>query len=770
MVPDNRIYTVFIPCLNAFYATFRRLKLMLFKTLAALGIALPLIGFGLLVIQPSLNINVAIPLLRYYFVTFAALVGCVISFFVVAALRETRRIRPLLLALMFGWMSLLYVIHGALTVGALIGAPHPAALWSPWIALWGGGALLLAGAWLPNQRDGRLVALLASVGGLALLGFLGLAAVAPQVLDALSGDTGRMAQVSGVLVLWGLALFSHLWHWARKPDGLDGVFVIDSLWGLMAVGALHLFADGQLGWWLHIAVLLLAWLTTMTLLWRTEERVRAFHLTRTYAVASAIVTAALALASGEVYSRIVFGNLVDEVVTGSGAINRGLAANLATHLDLESADQLAGLQADADLESWMAGQLANFDVLASGAIYSLQGLRVYPAETQAPSLPAIVSIGDVGFLQASRGETADRLLAPGSGATFDPTDDHYYALLYTPVASPEGSPAGVLITLRDIPGLTEAEMSARAQGLGLATIGLGALFLALLGIVRRADRLIAERTGELERAYADLVAVESQRNDLTHMIVHDLRNPLTAIAANLELMVRGIRQEVRGGNTSDHTAVALQAAATTQLVGRALGASQRMMGMIDDLVHINKFEAGEFQLDLEPLPLAELMQEHSDRILPLAEREAKTVSVAIAPDLPMTLADSQLIGRVLENLLSNAVKFTPHGGSIGLSAERRGDAILVWVRDNGDGVPPEDRARIFEKHFQRRDDNGRPIRAGAGLGLTFCRLAVEAHGGRIGVECPPEGGSIFYFTVPVTAQIAAPRVEQVPTTRVRIPQ
>jgi len=316
---------------------------MLFKTLAALGIALPLIGFGLLVIQPSLNINVAIPLLRYYFVTLAALVGCVISFFVVAALRETRRIRPLLLALMFGWMSLLYVIHGALTVGALIGVPHPAALWSPWIALWGGGALLLAGAWLPNQRDGRLVALLASVGGLALLGFLGLAAVAPQVLDALSGDTGRMAQVSGVLVLWGLALFSHLWHWARKPDGLDGVFVIDSLWGLMAVGALHLFADGQLGWWLHIAVLLLAWLTTMTLLWRTEERVRAFHLTRTYAVASAIVTAALALASGEVYSRIVFGNLVDEVVSGSGAINRGLAANLATHLDLESAPSRSGV-------------------------------------------------------------------------------------------------------------------------------------------------------------------------------------------------------------------------------------------------------------------------------------------------------------------------------------------------------------------------------------------------------------------------------------------
>jgi signal transduction histidine kinase len=678
------------------------------------------------------------------------------------------------------------MLHGALTPGAMLHHFHPAATWSSWLTLLGGGVLFLGAALIPDRGDSkdprsaasrgdlRLFQLAFAACALGLLGFIGLAVVAPELLVATSAEpftTVLFALTGGV---WGLAVLGYAWLSLRKSDSLANLYLCNSLWGLTATVSLFAFPFGQLSWWLHHLILLMAWLVTMAMLWRQYEQVRAFQLTRYYAVASLIVTGGLALISGEIYSRIVFSNLVNEMVVGSGAINRGLAANVAAYLNLERPDQIVGLTIDADLETWMTAQMTNFDVLESGAVYALDGRRVYPAETQAPSLPAIIGVADPGFLRAGRGETDHKLLEPGSGATFDPADDHYYALLYTPLLNGAGDAVGVLITLRDIPDLADSEMRSRLIGLGMAAVTLGALFLALLGIVRRADRLISERTGELERAYADLTASETQRNDLTHMIVHDLRNPLSAIAANLELMVRGIGQEVAGGGAVDHNAanaMALQAAMTTRLVGRALGASHRMMGMIDDLLHINKMEAGEFKLDLEPLQIGELLFEKADLLRAQAERDGKVLNVGLAPDLPMTLADAMLIGRVIENLLTNALKFTPMGGTIDLNAERRGDAILIWVRDDGEGVPPESRALIFEKHYQVRNTDGQPRRTGAGLGLTFCRLAVEAHGGKIGVEGPADGGSVFFFTLPITAQLKAPKPQAMPiSTNRRLPE
>jgi signal transduction histidine kinase len=163
--------------------------------------------------------------------------------------------------------------------------------------------------------------------------------------------------------------------------------------------------------------------------------------------------------------------------------------------------------------------------------------------------------------------------------------------------------------------------------------------------------------------------------------------------------------------------------------------------------------------------------EKADLLRAQAERDGKVLNVGLAPDLPMTLADAMLIGRVIENLLTNALKFTPMGGTIDLNAERRGDAILIWVRDDGEGVPPESRALIFEKHYQVRNTDGQPRRTGAGLGLTFCRLAVEAHGGKIGVEGPADGGSVFFFTLPITAQLKAPKPQATPiSTNRRLPE
>jgi signal transduction histidine kinase len=116
--------------------------------------------------------------------------------------------------------------------------------------------------------------------------------------------------------------------------------------------------------------------------------------------------------------------------------------------------------------------------------------------------------------------------------------------------------------------------------------------------------------------------------------------------------------------------------------------------------------------------------------------------------LPPVIVDAELIGRVLQNLIGNAIKFTPPGGSIRVSAQA--DAadtrhLVVSVSDSGPGLPAEVQARLFQK-FVRGTGPGR----GSGLGLAFCRLAVEAHGGRIWADSTPDQGSSFHFTLPVS--------------------
>jgi signal transduction histidine kinase len=133
----------------------------------------------------------------------------------------------------------------------------------------------------------------------------------------------------------------------------------------------------------------------------------------------------------------------------------------------------------------------------------------------------------------------------------------------------------------------------------------------------------------------------------------------------------------------------------------------------------------------------------------LARDRALSMEIKIPAGLPQVCADPEKIVRVLVNLIGNAIKFTPKGGRIEVSACDMTDGwVTVSVRDNGEGIPPEDHDRIFEKFGQVTTRHG-GREMSTGLGLAFCRLAVEAHGGRIGVESRPAEGALFYFTLPV---------------------
>nr|HID12923.1 GAF domain-containing protein [Anaerolineae bacterium] len=233
---------------------------------------------------------------------------------------------------------------------------------------------------------------------------------------------------------------------------------------------------------------------------------------------------------------------------------------------------------------------------------------------------------------------------------------------------------------------------------------------------------------------SERVAVERIREDLTHMIVHDLRNPLGSIMSSLQLIRTAFAER-------DETLPVMQ------LLRIAMRSGQKLYRLIDSLLDMGRLEAGETELKKIPVGPESLVREAVEQIQPLALNKGQTLAVRVVPGLPRVSVDRNLILRVLTNLLDNAVKFTPEEGYVTLSVERTGEEMLFTVSDTGPGIPPEYRQRIFDRFARLESTEG--LR-GTGLGLAFCKLAVEAHGGRIWVESEMGKGTCFKFTLPVT--------------------
>jgi signal transduction histidine kinase len=231
------------------------------------------------------------------------------------------------------------------------------------------------------------------------------------------------------------------------------------------------------------------------------------------------------------------------------------------------------------------------------------------------------------------------------------------------------------------------------------------------------------------------------RDDMMHMLVHDLRSPLSVLQGCLTFL---------------ETAFANQEAEDfDKLISMAENNTERMLGMVNQLLDIAKLESGHLPIDQQEIDLQPLLEDVASRLEPLARDARISVDVTIEPRLPQVFVDPPLIARVVNNLLDNAIKFTPDEGRIELWARRDPDLpdgyLMVGVTDNGPGIPPEQRARLFRKFQQAVSTKGR--RLGTGLGLPFCKLVVEAHGGRIWVESEVGKGSAFMMLLPTVALV-----------------
>ncbi len=229
------------------------------------------------------------------------------------------------------------------------------------------------------------------------------------------------------------------------------------------------------------------------------------------------------------------------------------------------------------------------------------------------------------------------------------------------------------------------------------------------------------------------VKLDQLRQNQAAMLVHDLQSPLGNVISSLEL--------IRGELNTESSAT------LHSMVDIAVRSSHFLQELVSSLLDISRLEAGHPIRDLKPVDIRSVIEFVSSVQEPDFEQRNITLQLEIDADVHNVLADSNILRRILLNLLNNALKYSQTGQSIIVAACNVDDDNLVQlaVIDSGQGVPEQYHDVIFEK-FQRADVNS-PA-AGLGLGLAFCRLAVEALGGHIWVENSPAGGACFYFTIP----------------------
>ena len=243
---------------------------------------------------------------------------------------------------------------------------------------------------------------------------------------------------------------------------------------------------------------------------------------------------------------------------------------------------------------------------------------------------------------------------------------------------------------------------------------------------------IAELAGAFNLMCDRLKDLDRLKSDFFSTMSHELRTPLTSIKEGIGLLLEGV-----GGTVTEKQ---------KRLLNILAEESERLIRLVNSLLDLSKMEAGMMTYSLEPGSLAPLVQRAVTEIGPFAEAKRIKIEARIAEHLPLVKMDADRILQVLRNLIGNAVKFTPDGGRVTLSAERKNGALQVSITDTGPGITAEDLPIIFDKYRQGTTESYRLM--GTGLGLAIVKHIIASHGGQVWVESEAGQGSSFIFALP----------------------
>ena len=258
-----------------------------------------------------------------------------------------------------------------------------------------------------------------------------------------------------------------------------------------------------------------------------------------------------------------------------------------------------------------------------------------------------------------------------------------------------------------------------------------------LSINAQQSQQLSQEVTQLRTEREHLLEIQRVRQETSDLIIHDLRNPLGSIYSALQLLNMLLPEAVLQENE--------------ELLTLAELACRRMQRLIDSLLDVAKMEESGIELNLRKVELPALLEQIAkQQTFALRTRHIELIITYTAPAPPI-MADEERLERVIINLLDNAIKYTPQNERVTIEVAPQTDTIAISVIDTGPGIPADQRERIFERFSQVTDNH--PRKHGFGLGLTFCKLTVAAHGGRIWVEPGPNGsGSRFVFTLPRHSQ------------------
>lgn len=262
------------------------------------------------------------------------------------------------------------------------------------------------------------------------------------------------------------------------------------------------------------------------------------------------------------------------------------------------------------------------------------------------------------------------------------------------------------------------------------------LYQQLAALNANLEQQVTERTEQLQQKMRELEELNHLKDVFLHAVSHDLRTPVLGTLMVINHLLQN--------HTSDTIPVPRSTLSCIQQ------SQQRQLHLIETLLHIHVDQQPSLSLAIAPTSLATLVNDILADLQPLLQKNKATVKLAIPATLPLVRADPNQLRRVYENLITNALKHNRPGITITLTAEEQGDSLYCTVKDNGVGIRPDQRSRLFDLYYRGSESHHR---TGIGLGLYLCREIIIAHGGEIGIKEGDSQGATFWFRIPLANPI-----------------